>query len=74
MNPTSKELSDRLNDLESRFAFQDEVIGVINPQVAGQDKRIASVEQELRALRQELAALRIALSHDSGTEAPPPHF
>jgi uncharacterized coiled-coil protein SlyX len=50
------------------------MIGVLNPQVAHQEKRLASVEEELRALRKELAMLRTALSHDAATEAPPPHF
>jgi len=74
MTSSSREISDRLNELESRFAFQDEMISVLNPQVASHEKRIASVEQALSALRQELQSLRVALSHDSGTEAPPPHF
>jgi SlyX protein len=74
MNPMSKQISDRLDDLESRFAFQDEAIASLNPHIAGQEKRIANVEQQLLALRQELAALRVALSHDGGLEAPPPHF
>jgi SlyX protein len=74
MTSTSHDLSERLNDLESRFAFQDEMIGVLNPQVAHQEKRIASMEEELRSLRNELAALRVALSHDAAFEAAPPHF
>lgn len=74
MNDNSKQLTERLDELESRFAFQDELIGVLNPQVAHQEKRIASLEEELRSLRRELGMLRTALSHDATTEAPPPHF
>ncbi len=74
MNSMPEQLCNRLDDLESRFAFQDEMIGVLNPQVAHQEKRLASAEEELRALRKELAMLRTALSHDAATEAPPPHF
>jgi SlyX protein len=74
MTSTTHELIARLDDLESRFAFQDEMIGVLNPQVAQQEKRLASVEESLRALRNELAALRTALSHDAASESPPPHF
>ncbi len=74
MNAMQQELSERLNELEARFAFQDEMISVLNPQVAAQEKRIASLEQELRGLRGELVGMRAALSHDSGLEAPPPHF
>jgi SlyX protein len=74
MTAPTHELISRLDDLESKFAFQDEVIGVLNPQVARQEKCLASVEEELRALRKELAMLRTALSHDAASEAPPPHF
>jgi SlyX protein len=74
MTLPTHELIARLDDLESKFAFQDEMIGVLNPQVARQEKRLASVEEELRALRKELAMLRTALSHDAASEAPPPHF
>jgi SlyX protein len=74
MTSTTHELIARLDDLESRFAFLVEMIGVLNPQVAQQEKRLASVEESLRALRNELAALRTALSHDAASEAPPPHF
>lgn len=74
MTPTHQAVIQRLDDLESRFAFQDEMIGALNPQVAQQEKRLASVEESLRALRNELAALRTALSHDAASEAPPPHF
>lgn len=74
MNQMQNDPGERIDELETRFAFQDEVIGVLNPQVADHDKRIAALEQELRGLRNELSALRTALSHDAGTEAPPPHF
>ncbi len=74
MNSTTQQIVDRLDELEARFAFQDEVIGTLNPHVAGQEARITRVEEQLSVLRQELAALRVALSHDGGLEAPPPHF
>jgi SlyX protein len=74
MTPTPQRLAERLDELESRFAFQDEMLATLNPQVAGQEKRLAGIEEELRALRRELAMLRTALSHDATLEAPPPHF
>lgn len=67
-------LEERLNELEARFAFQDELMGVLNPQVARQEKRIASLEDELNGMRRELSMLRTAVSHDVADEAPPPHF
>ncbi|PJA42568.1 MAG: hypothetical protein CO182_01715 [Lysobacterales bacterium CG_4_9_14_3_um_filter_62_6] len=69
-----QKLLERLHELEARFAFQDEIIQVLNPQVAALDRRVLQSEAQLRALRQDLSALRDALGHDVRSEAPPPHF
>lgn len=74
MNLSLQEICDRMNDLEARFAFQDEVIAILNPQVAAQSRRVGRIEEELCTLRKELAALRNALGHDVASENPPPHF
>lgn len=68
------ELARRLDDLESRFAFQDEVLASLNPQVAVGTRKVIDLETELRGLRAEVAMLRIALGHDVREEAPPPHY
>lgn len=68
------ELARRLDDLESRFAFQDEVLASLNPQVAIGARKVIDLETELRGLRAEVAMLRIALGHDVREEAPPPHY
>ncbi len=68
------ELARRLDDLESRFAFQDEVLGSLNPTVAVGARKMTDVETELRSLRAEVAMLRVALGHDVRDEAPPPHY
>jgi len=67
-------LARRLDDLESRFAFQDEVLASLNPQVAIGARKIVDLETELRGLRAEVAMLRISLGHDVREEAPPPHY
>lgn len=69
-----RELHERLHELEARFAFQDEIIQVLNPQVAALDRRVHELEAQLRAQRQDLSALRDGLGHDVRSEAPPPHF
>ncbi|MGD9583346.1 MAG: SlyX family protein [Lysobacterales bacterium] len=67
-------LRERLADLEARFAFQDEQIGNINPQMSQHEMRLRAVEDALRRLRAELSALRSDPGPDPGTEPPPPHY
>jgi SlyX protein len=68
------EIQARLSELEMRFAFQDDVVTTLNPQVAQQERRMVDIAEELRALRREVTQLRAALGHDIGDEPPPPHY
>ncbi|MBL0028653.1 MAG: SlyX family protein [Rhodanobacteraceae bacterium] len=74
MNTTLSEINERLAELEMRFAFQDDVVTSLNPQVATQERRIIDIAEELRQLRREVTQLRAALGHDIGDEPPPPHY
>ncbi|HQW82517.1 MAG: SlyX family protein [Rhodanobacteraceae bacterium] len=74
MNTTLSEIHERLADLEMRFAFQDDVITSLNPQVATQERHLIDIAEELRQLRHEVTQLRAALGHDIGDEPPPPHY
>lgn len=74
MNPTLAEISERLAELETRFAFQDDVVTTLNPQVATQERKLIDVVEELRQLRREVTQLRAALGHDMADEPPPPHY
>lgn len=74
MDMTLSEIKDRLAELETRFAFQDDVVASLNPQVASQERRLVDIAEELRQLRREITMLRAALGHDIGDEPPPPHY
>lgn len=74
MNPTLTEINERLAELETRFAFQDDVVTTLNPQVASQERKLVDVVEELRQLRREVSLLRAALGHDIADEPPPPHY
>jgi len=65
----------RLDELESRLAFQDDVIESLNEVVARQDREIALLTQrvaDLTAKFEELAT-SAAPAAASGHE-PPPHY
>ena len=74
MNPTLAEINERLAELETRFAFQDDVVATLNPQVASQERKLIDLVEELRQLRREVTLLRAALGHDMADEPPPPHY
>ena len=74
MTSPLSELDARLAELEMRFAFQDDIVATLNPQVAGQERRLIDLTEQLRELRREVTQLRAALGHDIGDEPPPPHY
>jgi SlyX protein len=65
---------DRLEELESRLAFQDDLLGQLNDVVARQDKLIAELQLRLSNLErriENLAESGAAGSAGSGHEVPP---
>ncbi len=74
MNSEHQAVLSRLADLEARFAFQDEQIGNINPQMAQHEIRLRVLEDALRRLHSELEGMRTDPAPDPGSEPPPPHY
>jgi len=64
---------DRLDEIESRQAFQDDAIASLNEALVGQQQRIAHLEKML-----ELMIERLRQSGPGGEglteEPPPPHY
>ena len=67
-------LEERLTELEIRLAFIDDAVTSLNAAAAAQDQAMHTMAGELTRLRAELMGLRSSLSHDAGTEPPPPHY
>ena len=68
----SKDLSARLEDLESRFAFQEELVRQLDDVVRAQADQIDNLEREVLKIRTEM-------THSLEEEAPmeeqvPPHY
>ena len=74
MTPTLPELDARMSELEMRFAFQDDVVTTLNPQVATLERRVVELIDQMRELRREVTQLRAGLGHNIGDEPPPPHY
>jgi SlyX protein len=67
----------RLDELESRAAFQDDLIESLNRVVARQDRELASLAQRVKDLETRLADLAEAASSalgGSGGHEVPPHY
>lgn len=66
----------RLDQLESRLAFQDDLIESLNRVVARQDRELASLAQRVKALEARLTDLAEAASQPGGSAGHevPPHY
>lgn len=70
----TNELVNRLDDLESRLAFQDDLIENLNEVVARQDQDLARLTLQLKALAAKLSDVSEAgdgPSNPSDYEVPP---
>ncbi|KAI2672339.1 SlyX family protein [Pseudomonas sp. TNT3] len=66
-------LEERVNDLESRLAFQDDTIQALNDVLVAQQRVVERLQLQMAALlrRQEEMAGQFDSSEE---EAPPPHY
>jgi SlyX protein len=69
----SQELEDRVTDLESRLAFQDDTIQALNDVLVAQQRVVERLRLQMAALlrRQEEMSGQFESSEE---EAPPPHY
>ncbi|WP_373387556.1 SlyX family protein [Pseudomonas alcaligenes] len=67
------ELEQRVIELETRLAFQDDTITALNDVVVGQQRVLERLQLQIAALarRQEEMAGQFGIAED---EAPPPHY
>ena len=74
MTGPNSELSSRIDELESRLAFQDDVIESLNTVVSRQDHDLAMLTlrlQELSAKINEIGDAAAAATPSAESEAPP---
>jgi SlyX protein len=76
MNNPEPEIQSRIDELESRLAFQDDVIEALNEVVSRQDRELARLANQLNALSVKFAELaESATGADSaGGHEIPPHY
>ncbi len=67
-------MQERLVELETRLAFQEDAIDALNTTVARLEKRLDTLERANRALSEQLGKLSDSLETAAGPEPPPPHY
>ena len=75
MTTTDASGGERIDDLEARLAFQDDLIERLNDVVARQDREIVALMRRVTILEQRLADLDETVSAGApGGHEVPPHY
>jgi SlyX protein len=67
-------MNDRIIDLESRVAFQEEAIHTLSETLIEQQRTIDSLSRTLEMLGERLQALEPTPLQSGENEPPPPHY
>lgn len=67
-------MEERITELESRVAFQDDTIQKLNEVVVAQQKQIDKLLIEVTSLVEQVKNLSPQLLADESQETPPPHY
>lgn len=66
----------QIEDLQTRIAFQEDMIASLSDRVAAQDLEIETLKKQLRHLNKKLTSLAYEMedNNDPTDEPPPPHY
>ena len=67
------ELEQRIADLETRLAFQDDTIQALNDVLVAQQATVERLQAQLKLLAKRLEDMQGGMEME-GEEAPPPHY
>jgi len=65
---------ERLVDIESRLAHQDQLLNELNDVVTQQQKKIMNLEELCRSLVDRIRSMGNALPADASQDEQPPHY
>ncbi|BDX17237.1 MAG: hypothetical protein CMK85_06885 [Pseudomonadales bacterium] len=71
---TQDQLVARVDELETRLAFQDDTIQALNDALAAQQFELDRLRRSLELVAKRQADLAAQIPGDAGEEAPPPHY
>jgi SlyX protein len=67
-------MEDRITELESRVAFQEQLIDQLNDVVANQDKILLELTAVVKVMGEKINQSQIGAAETVTEEAPPPHY
>lgn len=67
-------MSDRIAELETQLAFQDDTLQTLNDIVTRQQLQIEQLESKVQMLVAQIQQLSSAMNRPQGEEPPPPHY
>lgn len=68
------DLQARLDEMETRLAFQDDIINTLSEQVAKQEMDIRELWNAKRLLHSQLKEVSPSIMKREEEETPPPHY
>jgi SlyX protein len=67
-------MTDRLEELETRLAFQENTIQKLDDVVAAQQKQIDLLQGEIQVLKSQMENMAASMIVSESEETPPPHY
>jgi SlyX protein len=67
-------VEDRIIELETRLAYQEDLLQTLNDQIAEQQLMIDRQTMQIAQLRQQMLAANPSTVVDASQETPPPHY
>ncbi|WP_394175714.1 SlyX family protein [Thalassotalea litorea] len=68
------QLRQRLDTLETRLAFQDDVIEQLNNEISVHQQQIKELNEQLHLIGQKVRDMNTSVVGRQEDEAPPPHY
>jgi SlyX protein len=68
------EMNQRIEELETQLAFQEDTLQTLNEIVTRQQLQIDKLSHDVQVLSEQLLQLSDAMRRPESEEAPPPHY
>lgn len=68
------ELEQRINEVETRLAFQETMLQELNEALTSQQQQLSQMQAVLEKLRDRIVELASNMQPDAAVEPPPPHY